>query len=388
MVRAMQSRAWWYRGLVYLTLVSLIWGQAVWPVWSLVGPLGLGLRGWAEGGPWSGSIAQAAVLTWDADTTTPGAQDGAGTWNTSNTNWWDGTGNVAWNNSLPDSAVIGAGSGAAGTITVSGTINVAGITFAAPGSGNYTLSGGTLRLTSPTIDVATGLSPTIGSVIAGTAGLTKTGAGTLVLTGSNTYSGGTTISGGVLAGSSIANQGTNSSFGVGNFTLSNNATLRYTGSSASTDRSFTLGTGGGQLEITTSGATLTVSGALSGSTNLTVLGPTSGTGTLVLSGTNSAYSGVIRPGTNTVVQINSAAALGGAGVVLNGGTARIYGASGTLQDLGVNGLNAYYYNVGVTEMNSLDDRFATEQLIIPDRVIQRVDTHPMTLNLPVAVNTD
>ena len=34
------------------------------------------------------SVADAADLTWDADTATAGAQEGSGTWNTSNTNWW------------------------------------------------------------------------------------------------------------------------------------------------------------------------------------------------------------------------------------------------------------------------------------------------------------
>ena len=41
----------------------------------------------------AGLFAQANP-TWDATTGTTGAQDGAGTWNTSNTNWWNGSANV------------------------------------------------------------------------------------------------------------------------------------------------------------------------------------------------------------------------------------------------------------------------------------------------------
>src|SRR3954471_20088572 len=90
--------------------------------------------------------SHATTLTWDATPATAGPQDGAGTWRSvaSNTNWWDGTTNLAWNNATPDSAIFGAGTGAAATVTVSpsGTTNSVGnITFAAPGSGNYTIAG-------------------------------------------------------------------------------------------------------------------------------------------------------------------------------------------------------------------------------------------------------
>jgi len=55
--------------------------------------------------------------------------------------------------------------------------------------------------TTPTITVnalGTGKTATISAIIEGTAGLTKSGAGTLVLTGANTYTGTTTISAGTL----------------------------------------------------------------------------------------------------------------------------------------------------------------------------------------------
>ena len=74
------------------------------------------------------------------------------------------------------------------TVTVNNTQTVGNITF--DGSG-YTLSGGTLNLTAGTITA--NQNATIGSVIGGATNLTKAGAGDLILTGVNTYSGSTTI---------------------------------------------------------------------------------------------------------------------------------------------------------------------------------------------------
>ncbi len=140
-----------------------------------------------------------AALTYDADTGAAGAQDGAGSgWNTSNANFWDDATDVLWPNSTSDVAIFGAGSGVAGSVTV-GTVTANGLTFSAPGSGSYTLAGGTITLggTTPTIAVADGVSSTIASVISGTT-LTKAGAGTLTLTGAGAYTGATVISGGTL----------------------------------------------------------------------------------------------------------------------------------------------------------------------------------------------
>ena len=66
---------------------------------------------------------------------------------------------------------------------------------------SWSLSGNTITLaaTTPTITVGalgSGKSVTIGDVIAGTAGFTKAGPGTLVLTANNTFTGGLNITGG------------------------------------------------------------------------------------------------------------------------------------------------------------------------------------------------
>jgi fibronectin-binding autotransporter adhesin len=143
--------------------------------------------------------AQAAPYTWDASGGSP-LDDGSGSWNASGgTNWFDGTTYGAWGNTNADTAFFGVASGAAGTVTV-GAVTANGITFNAAGSGNYTLSSGTITLagTTPTITVNASGTSTISSVIAGSAGFTKTGTGTLTLGTANTYTGTTTINQGTV----------------------------------------------------------------------------------------------------------------------------------------------------------------------------------------------
>ena len=63
---------------------------------------------------------------WDASTSTTQAQDGAGNWNSSGTNWWFGSGNVIWDSTR--TAEIGA-TGTPGNITLQSNITVAGLRF-------------------------------------------------------------------------------------------------------------------------------------------------------------------------------------------------------------------------------------------------------------------
>jgi len=88
---------------------------------------------------------------------------------------------------------------ASGDLTVSGgTLNLFSNTITR--SGNLTISGGTvangtLSNSGTAYDIQGG---SIAAVLAGTAGLTKSGAGTATLSGSNTYSGATVVSTGTL----------------------------------------------------------------------------------------------------------------------------------------------------------------------------------------------
>ncbi|HEX7817042.1 MAG TPA: autotransporter-associated beta strand repeat-containing protein, partial [Dyella sp.] len=218
---------------------------------------------------------------------------GSGVWSQANANWTNADGSVTAARSPADAFVIFGG--AAGTVTVDdagGTqpVTTQGIQFASDG---YHLNGDALGLVAPSAGAlseirvgdgsaaSAGWTATIDNVLTGN-GLQKTGAGTLILTGANTYAQGTELSAGTLSVSSDAN------LGAGSGTIDfEGGVLQITGTGyTSTTRGMTLGAAGGGFDIADPANTFTVNQALSGTGSLTKLG----TGTLVLSGANT-YSG-------------------------------------------------------------------------------------------------
>ncbi len=113
---------------------------------------------------------------------------------------------------------------------------------------------------------------TISSPISGggTAGLIKTGPGTVTLTGTNTFAGGTQINGGILAVSSTAAVG-DGVFGAAGTAISFNggALFANTTSGLTTTRAITLGSNGGTIYTNTA---TTLGGVISGTGALTNAG--------------------------------------------------------------------------------------------------------------------
>ncbi|MDX8430510.1 MAG: autotransporter-associated beta strand repeat-containing protein [Candidatus Algichlamydia australiensis] len=175
---------------------------------------------------------------------------------------------------------------AAGTIRASSDTNLGvaanGMIFSGgtfnPTSAFTTTSRAISLTTQGTIEVDAAATFTIPTAITGAGGLTKDGSGTLLLTGVNTYAGGTTFLDGELSVSADNNLGNI----AGNLTF-NGGTLLSAGTFSSA-RGVTL-TGAGTIEVDPA-EELTLSGILAGAGGLTK----TGAGQLTLTGANT-YTG-------------------------------------------------------------------------------------------------
>ena len=230
-------------------------------------------------------------------------------WNATATDWYNPQTNsdVAW---ASGKAYF---EGAGGTVTVSGTFSTLGMTIA-PTSGAYTLTGGTIGLSTNTLSV-TG-SAAIGSGLTGSnCGVTMHGGGTLILSGTDSFSTtcATSVLGGTLeAATPTALAGCDTSGGVA---VSNGATLvAEAGGSgwAATDiHNFLTANGSGfaagsLLGIDTTGASLSYTYGISGSMGLAILGGN----TLTLTGANT-YTGATTISAGSTLQVGG----GGAGSI-------------------------------------------------------------------------
>ena len=194
---------------------------------------------------------------------------------------------------------------------------------------------------------------TLSGLLSGSAGgtLTKTGLGTLKITGANTFTGGTAIEAGTLV---LASE---SALGAGGPLTLNAGTLDLNGKSITTGA---LGGAGGTITTGVSGATIltvnsasnsTFSGEIADGVIGTVGLTKSGSGSLTLAGVN-VYSGstVVEAGRlaidgsiNTDVSIASGAFLGGSGTIGDATTVGRLSGAGTISPGSITGgiLTAY-----------------------------------------------
>ena len=189
------------------------------------------------------------------------------------------------------------------------------------------------------------------NVISGSGAVIQAGTGTTILAAGNTYTGTTTIAQGTLSAANVVVSGSASSLGNASSAVvlgaaTHTGTLSYTGNSATYVRGFTVQPGGGEIDTTTTGQTLTVSSAITAAstdTSLTVggAGNTTFTGNVVLGATTGTLTknGMgtlnINSGTQTYVTLTDNAGTANVNVAIgSGGTAVSVNTSGTVLHFG------------------------------------------------------
>lgn len=269
--------------------------------------------------------AQADVLYWDSNGSTPGAgATPTGTWGTSVFWSTNSTGTSATTAYAEGStAIFSAGTDAtnAYTVTLSGSPTIAGLTVK---EGTPTISGGTaLTVTIASTPFTIIGNAIISSVIADGSlgyGLTKSGAGTLTLSGANTFTGNLTHEEGTLSIGTVNNSNGAGALGKNTSAVTlgssgKTAILLVTGASHSSTKKFTLAAGG-TAEINNANS-LALLGLFDGDGNLAK----SGAGQLTLYNNANTFSGqvVINAG---ILNVNTT------GLIANSGTASTLGTGG------------------------------------------------------------
>jgi autotransporter-associated beta strand protein len=337
------------------------------------------------------SIAAAGqrIQFWDgADQTGNGVVNGGtGTWNATNTNWTGAPGQATINDQWRSS--VGVFMGTAGTVTVTGAQAFDTLQFSTTGYVLNAGAGGQLQLSglsgTGTINTDSGVVATINTPIVNgsSQSLTKVGGGTLVLTAANSYTGGTTISGGALqlgnggaSGSIIGNVTDNAVFainrsdaftfsgvisgtgafnqiGTGSTTLTNTNT--YTGPTTVSAGTLNIAAGGSITSDVTNNATFNNAGTVTGSLSTGGTASNSGTitnglfnsGTMTNSGT--INGGVSNASNNATATLNTTATS-----VINGGllNAATLNAQGQINGAIQNNANGVFNVTGNLSSNS------------------------------------
>ncbi|MGJ7555677.1 autotransporter outer membrane beta-barrel domain-containing protein [Variovorax sp. RB3P1] len=240
---------------------------------------------------------------------------GSGTWRIGNPGdgWADANGSVNSTWKQDQFAMFG---GSAGTVTVDnggGNIRIGGAQFYTDG---YIVNGDALTLSNAETLVKVGdgslsgasMTATINAPLTGAGGLTKDDYGTLVLTGANTYTGGTVVRAGVLQGNTTSLQGTV----VNNARLTFDQGIDGTFGGTMSGSGVLRKTGGGELRIA-SANTYTGGTQVDGGTVNAMVSGALGTGAVAVA----ASAGLLFTGNADADKLSISAAAGSTGV--NGG---------------------------------------------------------------------
>lgn len=212
------------------------------------------------------------------------------------------------------------------------------LTFAGPISGGptgaKTLQFGQTVVPSPGNIVVSGAIGGGGGTIA----VTKTGTGTLTLSGNNSFTGALTIAAGTVVVPTVNNASTAGPLGNSATAVSiastANATLEYTGGTSSSSKDFSLGGFTSTFQIDSAAAELTLSAAMDGAGGLL---KKTGPGTLTLTGANT-YTEETWVNTGTL-KVSGSGKLGSTAAFLQVDAGATLDLNGTSQS--VNGINGY-----------------------------------------------
>ena len=218
----------------------------------------------------------------------------SGSWNIAGSPPWS-NGALPATNATADFSTLDITANSTVTLDSNQGINtiIFGNTDASPNA-NWNLSPGTpststltLNGTTPTItvnDLGSSKAATISATIIGTAGLTKTGTGTLILSGTNTYTGVTTVSAGAMEVTGTL-QGNGKFVVKGNAGLTFNSPGKTSSFTSTTFRDIAIGSGTGVVGTgTMTSGTVNVDGVGSSANLGLVVGENGGTGTLTVNG--------------------------------------------------------------------------------------------------------
>ncbi|MHC1550511.1 autotransporter domain-containing protein [Phyllobacterium sp. K27] len=245
------------------------------------------------------STAGAELGFWDGGNTAlhdNGSVDGgAGTWREDGRNWTGMDGSL--NGSFRPKPTFAIFQGATGTVTVdasAGPISATGMQFVTDG---YRIEGDAIALAGAGSESiirvgdgtqqGNGVSATIAAGLTGNGRLVKTDNGTLILSGDNSYTGGTELRGGTLE---IASD---SAFGAAHSDIVFSGGVLSSTADLTSARNISITGSSNAAFVVSQDTKASFSGSITGMTDLVK----SGKGTLVLTGTNDYRETIVREGT-------------------------------------------------------------------------------------------